>query len=62
MLQGATEVQLKFGMGVEIDASTDGMKVNNERGGAGAMTAEDAHSMMNGEPAASCTCRFFLSF
>jgi hypothetical protein len=49
VLQGATEVLLKFGMGVEIDATTDGMKVNNERGGpAGSNPAEEAHALMNG--------------
>lgn len=36
-------------MGVEVDASTDGIKVGNERGGLGGNPAEDANSMMNGE-------------
>lgn len=50
-VQGATEVLLKFGMGVEIDATTDGMKVNNERGGpSGSNPAEEAHALMNGTP------------
>ena len=46
--QGATEVLLKFGMGVEIDASTDGMKVNNERGGPALNPAEEIHNQING--------------
>eukprot|EP00598_Pedospumella_elongata_P007550 CAMPEP_0184969154 /NCGR_PEP_ID=MMETSP1098-20130426/1988_1 /TAXON_ID=89044 /ORGANISM="Spumella elongata, Strain CCAP 955/1" /LENGTH=692 /DNA_ID=CAMNT_0027490891 /DNA_START=155 /DNA_END=2233 /DNA_ORIENTATION=+ len=48
-LATATEQQLKFGMGVEIDASTD-VKVGNERGGMGGNPAEDAHAMMNEDP------------
>jgi hypothetical protein len=46
--QGATEVLLRFGMGVEIDASTDGVKLNNERGGGGGNPAEEAQALMNG--------------
>lgn len=48
LAQSATEVLLKFGMGVVIDASTDGMKVSNERGGLGGNPAEEAHNLMNG--------------
>jgi hypothetical protein len=35
-------------MGVEIDASTDGVKLNNERGGGGGNPAEEAQALMNG--------------
>jgi hypothetical protein len=55
-------VLLKFGMGVEIDANTDGIKVNNERGGpAGSNPAEEAHALMNGTLQLFNT-RFSLSF